>query len=70
MYSAMVVLAQSGIESLTVLLPFYPAATMERVLEEGVIATANMMAQLFNGLPSPGKPIRLIMYDLHTFIGY
>jgi len=66
LFHAMIVLQQSFIESLTVVLPFYPVATMERVLKEGQIATANTTAQLFCGLPSGGKPIRLIIYDLHT----
>jgi len=65
-FHAYVVLLQSFIESLTIVLPFYPVATMERVTKEGVIATSNTTAQLFCGLPSCGKPIRLIIYDLHT----
>jgi len=65
-FHAMVVLQQSFIESLTVVLPFYPVATMERVTKEGQIATASTTAQLFCGLPSSGKPVRLVVYDLHT----
>ena len=66
LFHAMIVLQQSFIESLTVVLPFYPVATMERVLKEGQVATANTTAQLFCGLPWSGKPIRLLIYDLHT----
>ena len=65
-FYAFIVLLQSFIESLTIVLPFYPVATMERVQEEGVIATANCVSQLFSGLPSCGKPIRLMIYDIHT----
>lgn len=65
-FSVMVTLLQSFIESLTVVLPFYPVGTMERVLREGQVATANTYAQLFSNLPSCGKPTRLIVYDLHT----
>jgi hypothetical protein len=63
---AMIVLLQSFIRSLTVVLPFYPVGTMERVIKEGEIATASTMAQLFSHMPSCGNPMRLMMYDLHT----
>ena len=61
-------LCECLVESLTVLLPYYSTATMERVDigSDGVIPTANTLALLFNGLPSVGKPIRVMTYDLHT----
>jgi ribose-phosphate pyrophosphokinase len=65
-FSVMVTLLQSFISSLTVVLPFYPVGTMERVTKEGQVATANTYAQMFSNLPSCGKPTRLIIYDLHT----
>ena len=65
-FSVMVALLQSFVESLTIVLPFYPVGTMERVFEEGQVATANTYAQMFSNLPSCGKPTRLIVYDLHT----
>jgi len=65
-FSVMVTLLQSFIESLTVVLPFYPVGTMERVIREGQVATANTYAQMFSNLPSCGKPTRLLIYDLHT----
>ena len=65
-FSVMVTILQSFVESLTIALPFYPVGTMERVTQEGQVATANTYAQLFSSLPSCGKPSRLIVYDLHT----
>eukprot|EP01041_Mallomonas_annulata_P005677 gene5677-11457_t len=65
-FSVMITLLQSFVESLTVVLPFYPVGTMERVIREGQVATANTYAQMFSNLPSCGKPTRLIIYDLHT----
>jgi hypothetical protein len=59
-------LAESFIESLTVVLPFYPTATMERVVSEGTVATASTLARLFNSLPSCGRPTCLLIYDVHT----
>ena len=44
-FSVMVTLLQSFISSLTVVLPFYPVGTMERVTKEGQVATANTYAK-------------------------
>lgn len=65
-FSVMIVLLQSFIKSLTILLPFYPVGTMERVDVEGRVATANTYATLLSCLPSCGKPSRLMVYDIHA----
>jgi len=65
-FQVMVMLLQSFIKSLTIVLPFYPVGTMERVVKEGQVATANTYAQMFSNLPSCGRPTRLLIYDLHT----
>jgi ribose-phosphate pyrophosphokinase len=65
-FSVMITLLQSFVRSLTVVLPFYPVGTMERIVREGQVPTANTYAQLFSNLPSCGQPTRLIIYDLHT----
>ena len=65
-FSVLIVLLQSFIESLTIVLPFYPVATNERVDLEGHVATANTYSMLLSNLPSVGKPTRIMLYDLHT----
>ena len=65
-FQVMVMLLQSFVKSLTVVLPFYPVGTMERVVKEGQVATANTYAQMFSNLPTCGRPTRLLIYDLHT----
>jgi phosphoribosylpyrophosphate synthetase len=57
---------QSFVESLTILLPYFPVGTMERVDHEGVVATANTYGILLSNLPRAGKPSRLMIYDIHT----
>jgi len=67
--SAIYVLARRFAKTLTVLLPFSPAATMERIdaKSEGVIATADVDAHFFSSMPKVGGgPIKIIIYDLHT----
>jgi phosphoribosylpyrophosphate synthetase len=65
-FQVMICLLQSFIESLTVVLPYYPVGTMERVTKEGTVATAATFAHMFSSLPSCGRPTRLMVYDLHT----
>merc|ERR1719491_1600699 len=62
----MIALLQSFIKSLTVVLPYSPVGTMERVTTEGTVATANTFAFMFSSLPRCGRPTRLMIYDLHT----
>jgi len=65
-FQVMIVLLESFIESLTVVLPYSPVGTMERVTKEGTVATASTYAYMFSSLPSCGRPTRLMVYDLHT----
>lgn len=65
-FQVMIALLQSFIESLTIILPYSPVGTMERVTTEGIVATANTFAFMFSNLPSCGRPTRLMIYDLHT----
>lgn len=65
-FQVMIYLLQSFIESLTVVLPFSPVGTMERVTTEGQVATAATYAHMFSSLPNCGRPTRLMVYDLHT----
>lgn len=65
-FSVLIMLLQSFIESLTIVLPFYPVGTNERVDREGNVATANTYSMLLSNLPNAGKPIRLMIYDIHA----
>jgi len=65
-FHVFVTLLESFIQELTIVLPFLPMATMERVTKEGQVATANSIARLFSNLPACGKPARVMIYDVHT----
>jgi len=65
-FQVMICLLQSFIENLTVVLPYSPVGTMERVVREGQVATAATYAHMFSSLPNCGRPTRLMVYDLHT----
>jgi ribose-phosphate pyrophosphokinase len=53
--------------SLTLVLSYFPTGTMERIDEEGQIATAMTLARLFSCIPlSTFGPARIIIYDIHA----
>lgn len=65
-FSVLIVLLQSFIRSLTIVLPYYPVGTMDRVDVEGKVATASTYATILSSLPSCGTPARLMIYDIHA----
>lgn len=65
-YYVLVMLLESFIQDMTILLPFFPTATMERVTEEGVVATASTLSRMLSCMPQAGRPTRVMVYDLHT----
>ncbi|PRP81086.1 hypothetical protein PROFUN_11200 [Planoprotostelium fungivorum] len=53
--------------SLKIILPYFPTGTMERVDEEGQIATAFTFARLLSRTPLTIKgPAKLVIYDIHA----
>lgn len=54
-------------KSFTVILPYFPTGTMERVDTEGQIATAKTLAQLLSSIPLTGKgPAQVVIFDIHA----
>jgi phosphoribosylpyrophosphate synthetase len=53
--------------SITILLPFFPTGTLERIApgEEGLVPTAATLASMFNTLPFQGG-VRVMTYDVHA----
>src|SRR3990167_959249 len=61
------VFTRSLVASLTVVLPYWPVGTMERVIKEGEVATADIWAWHFSKLPlTAGGPTRVIVYAVHA----
>ena len=61
-------LCELRIKSLTILMPFFPTGTTERVAdgEEDIVPTANTLAQMLSNLPRCGPPVRVMTYDIHA----
>ena len=55
------------VASFTLVLPFFPTGTSERMEEEGDIATAFTLARILSNIPiSRGGPTSLVVFDIHA----
>lgn len=55
------------VSSFTVVLPFFPTGTLERMEDEGDIATAFTLARILSNIPiSRGGPTSLVIFDIHA----
>lgn len=55
------------ISSFTLVLPFFPTGTSERMEDEGDVATAFTLARILSHIPtSRGGPTSLVIYDIHA----
>ncbi|XP_022850006.1 ribose-phosphate pyrophosphokinase 4 isoform X1 [Olea europaea var. sylvestris] len=53
--------------SFTLVLPFFPTGSFERMEEEGDVATAFTLARMLSSVPiSRGGPTSLVVYDIHA----
>jgi ribose-phosphate pyrophosphokinase len=66
--SVLYALPHYGAKSLTVFLPYFPTATMERVDHPGQIATAKTLMRMLNAIPAchGTGPAKLVIYDIHS----
>mmetsp|Transcript_19699 Transcript_19699/g.55004 ORF Transcript_19699/g.55004 Transcript_19699/m.55004 type:complete len:411 (+) Transcript_19699:41-1273(+) len=55
------------VASFTLVLPFFPTGTLERVETEGDVATAFTLARILSNVPpSRGGPTSLVIFDIHA----
>jgi phosphoribosylpyrophosphate synthetase len=55
------------VSSFTLVLPFFPTGTLERMEDEGDIATAFTLARILSDIPiSRGGPTSLVIFDIHA----
>ena len=59
-------LVKYGARSLTLTIPFYGYATMERAMKSGEVVTAKTRARLISAIPKAPTGNRLVLMDLHT----
>ncbi|XP_047322825.1 ribose-phosphate pyrophosphokinase 4-like [Impatiens glandulifera] len=55
------------VSSFTLVLPFFPTGTFERMEDEGDVATAFTLARILSNVPiSSGGPTSLVIFDIHA----
>eukprot|EP00850_Spirogloea_muscicola_P013507 SM000092S24475 [mRNA] locus=s92:21670:27078:- [translate_table: standard] len=55
------------VSSFTLVLPFFPTGTVERMEDEGDVATAVTLARMLSNIPiSRGGPTSLVIFDIHA----
>ncbi|KAI7743729.1 hypothetical protein M8C21_011582 [Ambrosia artemisiifolia] len=55
------------VASFTLVLPFFPTGSFERMEQEGDVATAFTMARILSNIPiTRGGPTSLVIYDIHA----
>lgn len=55
------------ISSFTVVLPFFPTGSSERMEDEGDVATAFTLARILSNIPiSRGGPTSIVIFDIHA----
>ena len=60
-------LPRYAVRSFKLILPYFPTGTMERVEEEGQIATAATLARLLSDIPlTMSGPAQIVIYDIHA----
>jgi len=59
-------LSHYGVNDLSIVLPYFPVGTMERITQEGEIPTAFALAHSINTIPNGGTKNKLYLFDIHA----
>jgi ribose-phosphate pyrophosphokinase len=59
-------IVESGAKSLTLVIPFFGYATMERSVHKGEVVMAKSRANLLSSIPEAGGGNRIVLLDLHS----
>lgn len=59
-------LVKAGVRSLTLVVPYFGYATMERAVAAGEVVTAKTRARLLSSIPAGDIPNRVLLLDTHT----
>lgn len=59
-------IARGGARSLSIVMPYFGYATMERAVKPGEVVVAKTRARLLSSIPAPEGGTHLYLFDLHT----
>jgi len=66
LYDLACALVDEGARSLTLVIPYFGYATMERAVRRGEVVTAKTRARLFSVIPPAPAGNRVLLFDLHS----
>jgi ribose-phosphate pyrophosphokinase len=66
LYDLASAVVEYGAHTLTMIIPWFGYATMERASEPGEVVVAKNRARLFSGIPQAGSGNRVVLFDLHS----
>jgi ribose-phosphate pyrophosphokinase len=66
LYDIACAVAKYDAHTLTLVVPYFGYATMERAMKDGEVVTAKTRARLLSAIPLAGSGNRVILIDLHT----
>jgi ribose-phosphate pyrophosphokinase len=66
LYDLACALVENGAETLTLIVPWYGYATMDRASKTGESVTAKNRARIFSSLPGAKLGNQILLFDLHT----
>lgn len=59
-------ISRAGARSLSIVMPYFGYATMERAVKPGEVVTAKTRARLISAIPPCEAGTRVLLFDLHT----
>lgn len=59
-------ISRAGARSLSIVMPYFGYATMERAVKPGEVVTAKTRARLISAIPTCDAGTRIFLFDLHT----
>lgn len=59
-------ISRAGARSLSIVMPYFGYATMERAVRRGEVVTAKTRARLISSIPACEAGTRIFLFDLHT----
>ena len=66
MYDLACSLVDEGARSLSLVIPYFGYATMERAVQRGEVVTAKTRARLLSAIPQAARGTRAFLFDLHS----
>ncbi len=59
-------LVHYGVKDITIVLPYFPVGTMERIVGEGELPSGDSLAYMLNNIPNASGKNKIVILDIHA----